>query len=221
MVLLGALAGLRVLRWVLRILVWTLTAILVYLVVTGVQVWLTSRRYEARPADAIVVMGAAQYDGVPSPDLAARLQEALRLWQSHDAHLVMVTGGKEPGDRTTEAAASAQYLEAHGVPTTDLLEAAGRDTWQSLSLAAPQLRRRGDDKVLLVTDPFHEDRSLAAASNLGLEAYPTPTRSSPITGWSAFPYFAKETVAVAVERIVGFDRLSRLHTELGSSSSRG
>jgi uncharacterized SAM-binding protein YcdF (DUF218 family) len=211
--LLGTLTGLRLLRWILRVVIWTIVLILVYLAVTGVQVWLTSRRYDPRSARAIVVMGAAQYDGVPSPDLAARLQEALLLWRSGNARTVMVTGGKERADHTTEAAASARYLEAHGVPESDIMEATGRDTWQSLDLAAPELRDHDDSSVLLVTDPFHEDRSLAIASQLGLSAYPTPTQSSPIKGWSTVPYFAKEAVGVGLGRIVGFDHLSWLHAE--------
>ena len=211
MIVLGALAGFRVLRWILRVLIWLVLAVVVYLVVTLVQVWLTSRHNDARPADAIVVMGAAQYNGIPSPDLTSRLQEALTLWRAGDAKVIMVTGGKESGDRYTESGASVRYLEAHGVPATDILEVTGRDTWQELSLTAPQLRDRGDTTVLIATDPFHEDRSLAIATEVGLVAYPTPTRTSPISGWSTVPYFAKETIGVAVGRIIGYDHLSWLH----------
>jgi uncharacterized SAM-binding protein YcdF (DUF218 family) len=210
-IVLGALAGLRVLRLILRLLVWLVLAVVVYLVVTGVQVWLTSRHNQARRADAIVVMGAAQYNGVPSPDLASRLQEALALWRANDASVIMVTGGKQPGDRFTESGASAAYLEAHGVPSTDILEVNGRDTWEELALAAPELRERGKTTVLIATDPFHEDRSLAIATDDGLVAYPTPTRSSPISGWSTVPYFAKETVGVALGRIIGYNHLGWLH----------
>ena len=211
MIVLGALAGLRVLRWIVRVLIWLVLAVVVYLVVTFVQVWLTSRHNDARPADAIVVMGAAQYNGVPSPDLESRLQEALALWRAGDARVIMVTGGKENGDRYTESGASARYLEANGVPATDILEVTGRDTWEELSMAALLLRDRGDTTVLIATDPFHEDRSLAIATGVGLVAYPTPTRTSPISGWSTVPYFAKETVGVALGRIIGYDHLSWLH----------
>ncbi len=213
--ILATLTGLRLLRWILRLLIWAILVVLVYLLVTGVQVWLTSRRYDPRSASAILVMGAAQYNGVPSPDLASRLQEALLLWRAGNARTVMVTGGKESADRFTEAAASARYLEAHGVPPGDILEATGRDTWQSLDLAAPELRDRGDSTVLLVTDPFHEDRSLAVAKDVGLVAYPTPTKDSPIKGWSTVPYFAKEAVGVGLGRVVGFNHLSWLHAEAG------
>jgi uncharacterized SAM-binding protein YcdF (DUF218 family) len=209
--LLATLTGLRLLRFIVRVITFVVMLILIYLVVTAVQVWLTGRRYEPRPAGAIVVMGAAQYNGVPSPDLASRLQEALTLWRAGDAKVIMVTGGKESGDRYTESGASARYLEAHGVPATDIVEVTGRDTWEELSLAAPQLRQRGDTTVLIATDPFHEDRSLAIATEVGLVAYPSPTRTSPISGWSTVPYFAKETVGVALGRIIGYDHLSWLH----------
>jgi uncharacterized SAM-binding protein YcdF (DUF218 family) len=191
--------------------------VFVYLVVTAVQVWLTGRRYEPQRAGAIVVMGAAQYDGVPSPDLAARLDEAKILWQQHYATDIMVTGSKQPGDQFTEAEASARYLIDAGIPGEDIYESGGSDSWENLSLAAPTLKARGDTTVLMVTDPFHEDRSMAIASSLGLHVYPTPTQTSPITGASTIPYYAKETVGVAVGRIIGFDRLSSLHTSFGSA----
>jgi uncharacterized SAM-binding protein YcdF (DUF218 family) len=213
--LLATLTGLRLLRFLLRIVALVVTLVLVYLVVTAVQVWMTGRRYEPRRAGAIVVMGAAQYNGVPSPDLASRLDEAELLWRQHDAPDIMVTGSKEPGDRYTEAEASARYLIAAGVPSQDILEAGGNDSWENLSLAAPVLLAHGDTTVLVVTDPFHEDRSLAIATDVGLTAFPTPTRTSPIKGLSTVPYYAKETVGVALGRIIGFDHLGSLHASLG------
>jgi uncharacterized SAM-binding protein YcdF (DUF218 family) len=187
----------------------------VYLGVTVVQVWLTGRHYDARPAQAIVVMGSAQYNGVPSPDLAARLQEAEVLWRAHLAPLVVVTGYKEPGDAFTEAEASARYLEAAGIPAGDIVEVGGRDSWENLSLASGVLLERGDRQVLVVTDRFHEDRSLAIATSVGLQAYPTPTSTSPIRGWSAVSYYLKEAVGVGLGRIIGFNRLSSVHSSLG------
>jgi uncharacterized SAM-binding protein YcdF (DUF218 family) len=181
-----------------------------YLAVTAVQVWLTSRRSDVRPAQAIVVMGAAQYNGVPSPDLAARLADAKTLWSRHVAPLIVVTGYKEPGDRYTEAQAGGTWLEARGVPADDIVEVGGSDSWTNLSDAATALHRRGLDKVLIATDGFHEDRSLAIATNVGLQAWPVPATSSPIRGWSVVPYFAKETLGVAVGRVVGYSHLHDL-----------
>ncbi len=198
------------LRLVFKILLLLVLAVVVYFVVTLVQVWLTSRHYDPRPAQAIVVMGAAQYDGVPSPDLRARLNEALLLFHQGEAGVVAVTGSKERGDEFTEAEAGARYLETKGVPSTDIVEAGGDDTWQSLSDVAPMLKARGDTKILMVTDPFHEDRSMAIASQLGLTPYPTPTQTSPITGWATVPYFLKEAVGVSLGRVVGYQHLHAL-----------
>jgi uncharacterized SAM-binding protein YcdF (DUF218 family) len=198
------------LRLVFKILFLLVLAVVVYFVVTLVQVWLTSRHYDPRPAQAIVVMGAAQYDGVPSPDLRARLNEALRLFHQGEAGVVAVTGSKEKGDQFTEAEAGARYLETKGVPSTAIIEAGGDDTWQSLSDVAPMLKARGDTKILMVTDPFHEDRSMAIASQLGLTPYPTPTQTSPITGWATVPYFLKEAVGVSLGRAVGYQHLHAL-----------
>jgi uncharacterized SAM-binding protein YcdF (DUF218 family) len=201
---------------VFRIVVVVVAVIVAYLAVTAVQVWLTDRRYEPHHAGAIVVMGAAQYDGVPSPDLAARLNQAETLWRQHYATDIMVTGYKEAGDQFTEAEASARYLIAAGIPGRDILEAGGSDSWENLATAAPTLKANGDSTVLVVTDPFHEARSLAIATDVGLHPYPTPAQRSPITGASTIPYYAKETFGVAVGRIIGFDRLDSLHHSLGS-----
>jgi uncharacterized SAM-binding protein YcdF (DUF218 family) len=197
-------------RLALKVLCLVLAGVVVYFAVTLVQVWLTSRRYDPRPAQAIVVMGAAQYDGVPSPDLEARLDEALLLYKKGDAPLVVVTGSKERGDQFTEAESGARFLEDHGVPKADVVEAGGDDSWQNLSEAAPELKARGVHTVLVVTDPFHEDRSMAIASDLGLAPYPTPTQTSPITGWSTVPYFLKEALGVGVGRVIGFQNLHSL-----------
>ncbi len=213
--LLAGLSALRLLRFALRLIVVLVAVVVVYLAVTAVQVWLTGRHYEPGRAGAIVVMGAAQYNGVPSPDLAARLDEAVLLWRQHRAPAVMVTGSREPGDRYTEAEASARYLIAAGIPAADIEEAGGRDSWENLADAAPALLARKERSVLMVTDKFHEDRSLAIASTVGLTPHPTPTQTSPITGVSSVPYYAKETVGVALGRIVGFAHLSTIHASLG------
>lgn len=182
--------------------------LIVYIVVTFVQVWWASRLNQARPAQAIIVLGSAQYNGVPSPDLKARLDHALSLWRAHLAPIVVVTGGKEPGDTYTEATAGATYLASKGMPEAAILrEVSGRDSWQSLSSAAEFLRARGDTKVILVSDPFHDERISLMAEELGLTPYVSPTRTSPIRGLSVVPYFAKETVEVAIGRVIGFRRL--------------
>lgn len=209
------------LRRLLSLLVVVLAGLVVYLGVTVVQIWLTSRRDQARPAQAIVVMGSAEYDGRPSPDLQARLDQVVALWRRHLAPMVVVTGGKEPGDVYTESQVSATYLERHGVPASEVAQVDGRNSWQSLSAAAALLHGRHLDKVLLVSDPYHSARILAIGSELGLQGYASPTRTSPIRGTAVIPYYAKETVAVALGRVIGFGRVSQLHAQLGLMARHG
>ena len=199
------------LRLAIRIVSLFLTALVVYFAVSLVQVWLTSRHYDPHTADVIMVMGAAQYNGKPSPDLAARLNEAFKLFQDKDAPLIMLTGGKEKGDLHTEAGSGYVYLTALGVPGPDILQAGGNTTYQNVALAAPQLLARHATTILVTTDPFHEDRSMAIISSFGLTPSPTPTQTSPIKGWSTVPYFLKEAVGVGLGRIIGFDHLDWLH----------
>ena len=199
------------LRLALRIVSLLLTVLVVYFAVSLVQVWLTSRQYDPHSADAIMVMGAAQYNGVPSPDLAARLNEALKLFDDKDSSLIVLTGGKEKGDVYTESEAGTTYLHDRGVPLGDILQAGGNTTYQNVADAAPELLARHATTVLVTTDPFHEDRSMAISSSLGLTPSPTPTQTSPIKGWSTVPYFLKEAVGVGLGRIIGFNHLDWLH----------
>ena len=180
--------------------------LVVYLAVTLVQVLLASRRDDARPAEAIVVFGAAQYNGRPSPVLRARLDHAAALYERDIAPTIVVTGGNQPGDATNEATASARYLSReHGIPDEDILrEISSVNSWQQMASAANELRKRGKEQVILVTDPFHAARVQAMAEELGLDSHVSPTRTSPIGGTRELKHFARETVAVAAGRVFGF-----------------
>ena len=181
--------------------------VVAYLGVTFLQVWRASRHDQARRAQAVVVLGAAQYNGRPSAVLRARLDHAASLYQRGFADTVVVTGGRQPGDRYTEASTSAAYLAKLGIPDSAVLrEVSGRTSWQSLASAAAFLKRRGVHTVLLVSDGFHAARIVAIADELGLKGYASPTRTSPIHGRKELTYMAKETFAVAAGRIVGFRR---------------
>jgi uncharacterized SAM-binding protein YcdF (DUF218 family) len=194
-----------------------LGALLLYLGVTYLQVWRAARHDQARPAEAIVVFGTAQYNGVPSPVLAARLDHAIDLYRRHLAPVIVVTGGNQPGDVYTEATASANYLMARGVPDKDVLrEVSGSTSWQSLAAAANFLDDRGIKDVLLVSDPFHSLRIRAMAAELGLDGHSSPTTTSPIKGLTEARYMARETVAVAVGRVIGFRRQARIETVVKS-----
>lgn len=184
------------------------TAFALYYVISLYQVWSTGRSDQARPVDAIVVMGAAQYDGRPSPQLAARLDHVVELWPQGVAPVVVVTGGNQPGDRFTEADASAAYLTERGVPPAAILrEGESRTTYESLQNVARLLRERGLQRVVIVTDPFHSLRSRLIAEDAGLEAYVSPTRTSVVAGGTSFVRHLEEAAGVALGRLVGFDRL--------------
>jgi uncharacterized SAM-binding protein YcdF (DUF218 family) len=175
------------------------------------QVWSTGRSDQVRAVDAIVVMGAAQYDGRPSPQLRARLDHVAELWPQGLASTVVVTGGNRPGDRFTEAEASAKYLEGKGVPESAiLLEPRGTSTYESLDTVHDLLVARGMSSVLIVTDPYHSLRSRMIADQLGLRAYVSPTETSVVTGAREFERDLGEAAGVAVGRVIGFDRLNDL-----------
>lgn len=182
-----------------------------YYLVSLAQVWTTGKADDDGPVDAIVVMGAAQYDGRPSPQLAARLDHVVELWPQGIAPLVVVTGGNIPGDRFTEAEASAAYLVERGVPEEALLlENDGSTSYESLEGVADLLDARGLDEVLIVTDPYHALRSRLIAEEVGLDASASSTDSSVVTGGESLRRHLQEAGGVAVGRIIGFDRLTSL-----------
>jgi uncharacterized SAM-binding protein YcdF (DUF218 family) len=140
--------------------------------------------------------------------LAARLDHAADLWSRGIATVVVVTGGKQPGDRFTEAEASARYLVDRGVPADVILqEAQAHTSYRSLEGAAELLRARGLRSVLLVSDPFHSLRIRMIAEELGLQAFVSPTRTSPVRGAGALRREIEEAAGVMVGRIIGFRRL--------------
>ncbi len=174
------------------------------------QVWSTGRADQARNVDAIVVMGAAQYDGRPSPQLAARLDHAVELWNDGVAPRVVVTGGKQEGDRFTEASASARYLVDRGVPESVIVqEDAGSTTHESLDRARALLDE-SVDTVLVVTDPYHALRSRLTADEVGFTASVSPAPDSIVVGRNELRRELAEAAGVAIGRIIGFERLSGL-----------
>ena len=161
----------------------------------------------AGQADAIVVLGAAQYAGRPSPVLRARIDHALDLWRERVAPVIVMTGGVGVGDTTSEAAVSAAYALRRGVPEgAMMLESAGRTTSESMRTVARMLYARNQTSVVLVSDPFHMFRLWILARRHGLKAITSPTRSSPI--WASVPASAgyifseslKAPIAFIVER---------------------
>ena len=169
----------RVLRHALVLAV--LAGVMVY-TISLVMVLVVSQQDERRPVDAIVVLGAAQYNGRPSPVLRARLNHALSLYREGLAPLVVVTGGIGRGDTTSEAVVGQRYLVAHGIPEGVVVaQGEGRTTKASMSAVTAWLHARGLRRVLLVSDPFHMFRLRLEARRTALEAYTSPTESSPIS----------------------------------------
>jgi uncharacterized SAM-binding protein YcdF (DUF218 family) len=202
----------RIFKIALRVALALFAVLLVYLSVVFVQVWLASRRDDARRSDAIVVLGAAQFDGRPSKVLTARLDHAIDLFRRGIAPIVVVTGGKQTGDRFTEAGASASYLHDHDVPDRAILrETTGRSSWQSLASAARILKERNLTRVVLVSDPYHAARINDIAHEVGLHAVSSPTRTSPIKGVGVWRRIFTETIRVAAGRAFGYGRLDRHH----------
>jgi uncharacterized SAM-binding protein YcdF (DUF218 family) len=147
-----------------------------------VMVLVVSQQDQRRLVDAIVVLGAAQYNGRPSPVLRARLNHALALYHDGLAPLIVVTGGVGRGDTPSEAAVGRHYLVSHGVPDSAVaVQGEARTTSASMSAVAAWLRRQGRRRVLLVSDPFHMFRLRLEARRTALEAYTSPTESSPIS----------------------------------------
>jgi vancomycin permeability regulator SanA len=165
---------------------------------TAALVIMQARTDEARPVDAIVVMGAAQYNGRPSPVFAARLEHALALYQQGMAPTIVVTGGKQPGDAYTEAEAAQAWLLERGVPAEAIrMENAGRSTAASIE-AVPEVVPPEGASVLVVSDGFHLFRSELMFRDLGYAAYSSPAPDSPIRPWSPqeLAYVVRETGGV-------------------------
>lgn len=187
-------------------------SLLLYFLVSLVQVWNTGRDdsflRSRRTVDAIVVLGAAQYDGRPSPQLRARLDHVVRLWNVPVAPLVVVTGGKQIGDRFTEAEASRDYLVSKGVPVEVIvIESRGTSTYQSLEAVRDEVRLNQWNDVVLVSDPYHLKRAQLVASELGMAAEVSATRDGVVSGSSALRRNVREALGIMVGRITGFRQL--------------
>ena len=167
---------------ILTLLALGLALALVAIGASGVVVWRAAHHDDASDverADAIVVLGAAQYNGTPSPVFRGRLEHAVVLWQQDRSDLVITVGSNRPGDTTTEAQAGRDYLVSRGVPASAVLALpVGHTTFDSLEAAAAALHARGLNSAFLVSDPWHNARIKAMASDLGLTGYASATWTS-------------------------------------------
>lgn len=169
-----------VLRTILQVGVAALVGSIALVAYMAVQIADRGHVDERQPVDAIVVLGAAQFNGRPSDVFLARLEHAVALWKEGWADWFIVTGGKVPDDRTTEAEVARRWAIAHGVPADRILaEDRGRTTLESLEAVRAIYRRQDLRTGLFVSDETHMLRVLRMAGDLGIEAYGSPTRTSP------------------------------------------
>ena len=158
-------------KWFVRLVALILIAVVAYPAWIAFRVWEQTRHDEVHSADAILVLGAAQYNGDPSPVFKARLDHAAELYEDELAPLIMVTGGRAPGDRFSEAEVGEEYLNSeYGVPYDQVTgETQGTTTWQSMQNIRDVASERGVDSLLLVTDPLHSMRVKRMALDLGFD----------------------------------------------------
>ncbi|HQV57403.1 MAG TPA: YdcF family protein [Ilumatobacteraceae bacterium] len=206
----GPSKGPRRRRWV-RVTAAVLAILFGYYMFNLVAVWRTGAGDEARPVDAIVVLGAAQFDGRPSPEFKARLDHVVELWNRGLAPLIVVTGGKLPGDRFTEAQAAVRYLTKQGVPDTAFLaEDRSHNTYDQLVGVRDLLHARNLKRVLLVSDPYHMLRAQLIAEEVGLTAYVSATRTSTMPAGRIVVRHLKEAGGISLGRIISFKRLTSI-----------
>jgi uncharacterized SAM-binding protein YcdF (DUF218 family) len=200
-------------RWVQVVAVLLALPILLalYIGLTFAQVLAADGTNDPQPADAIVVLGAAQYNGNPSPVLARRLDRAYDLWRADIAPLVVTTGSKQEGDAYTEGYAGYAYLRYRNLPESAVLVVDdGASTWEQLAATARVLKQRGLDEVVLVSDPYHAMRLRQIADEVGLSASIASTAGS-----SSFKQLVRETAAVSLGRIVGYRRVDNWFGSVG------
>jgi uncharacterized SAM-binding protein YcdF (DUF218 family) len=198
--------GVRLGSLVARVVAAAVLAFVLVVVSTALAIWWTARQ-DARPrSDAIVVLGSAQYNGRPSSIFAARLEHAMKLYKAGVAPVIVTVGGKETGDRFTEAEAGRDYMASAGIPTSALLAVPkGVDTLESMKVVAAAFGQHGWHSAVLVTDPWHAMRAQKMAEDAGMDAVSSPTRQGPAveTRATQFKYILRETAAYLLYRATG------------------
>lgn len=191
-------------RWLVRVVIGVLLVGVLVVGGTAVRVWQVARVDDRRPVDVVVVLGAAQYDGAPSPIFAARLRHAQQLYNQGVAKQIVTVGGRRAGDGYTEAEAGRRYLISRGVPSR-VVKALGEgsDTLKSLRTVASVATSAHWRTALLVSDPWHSLRARTIARDAGLRSWTSPTRSGPVvqTRETQARYIVRETGALLFYRL--------------------
>jgi uncharacterized SAM-binding protein YcdF (DUF218 family) len=173
---------------------------------TALAIWWNARQDSRPTSDAIVVLGSAQYNGVPSSIFEARLKHAIALYEDGVAPVIVTVGGKADGDQFAEAEAGQQYLADAGIPDDALLAVPqGGDTLESIRAVSTAFTERGWSSAVLVSDPWHAMRAERMAEDVGLDAESSPTRQGPVvqTRATQFRYILRETAAYLLYRATG------------------
>lgn len=179
-----------------------------YVGIAAVSLTWAGTHHDSRVVDAIVVMGAAQYDGVPSPLLASRLQHALDLWKQKQAPVIAVTGGKRAGDRFTEGDTSRRWLADRGVPAANIIvESVGHSTWESIENLAPLLNNANVHSVVVVSSSWHAQRAELSLEELGFRAHSSASPDGVLSGSSEKSKLIREIAGVSLGRVIGFGTL--------------
>jgi uncharacterized SAM-binding protein YcdF (DUF218 family) len=198
--------GVRVGNLVSRVVAAAVLAAVLLIASTALAIWWTARQ-DSRPAsEAIVVLGSAQYNGVPSSIFEARLEHAISLYEDGVAPVIVTVGGKADGDQFAEAEAGRDYLAGSGIPDEALLAVPeGVDTLESIRAVSTAFAERGWSRAVLVSDPWHAMRAERMAEDAGLDAESSPTRQGPAvqTRTTQFRYILRETAAYLLYRATG------------------
>jgi uncharacterized SAM-binding protein YcdF (DUF218 family) len=175
---------------------------LIYISYVAVRIQEQSGREEARPADVILVLGAAEYRGRPSPVLRARLDHALELYWNHIAPRIMTTGGAGGDPVFTEGGVGRAYLISHGVPSEAIIvETEGESTVHTLALASEILLRMGLHSVVAVSDGYHIYRVKQILGANGLTVYGSPRKEKSPDALHEQWNYVKQAIGYALWRL--------------------
>jgi uncharacterized SAM-binding protein YcdF (DUF218 family) len=191
---------------VARVVAAAVLAVGLLIISTALAIWWTARQDSRPPSDAIVVLGSAQYNGVPSSIFEARLEHAIALYEDGVAPVIVTVGGKADGDQFTEAEAGQVYILGAGIPGDALLAVPeGADTLESMRAVSATFTDRGWSHAVLVSDPWHAMRAERMAEDAGVDAESSPTRQGPAVHRRAtqFRYILRETAAYLLYRATG------------------
>lgn len=202
------------LRFVRRIIAFFVIAFFAFPVFVAFQIWWTGTHPSEKQADAIVVLGAAQFNGRPGPILTARLEHALTIYQAKQAPKIITTGSRAPGDVTTEADVGERWLSVRGVKNVTSLPV-GRDTYASTAAYVKFLKKQKLASAVIVTDPWHCYRAIAMAKSLGMKASCSPSTSGPGVP-ATWKYFQREILGYLAFTFLGPDHSWSTIKTLGS-----